>query len=196
MALYELLREQILEGAFDPEIPISQIKLAESLGVSRTPLREALRMLQRDGLIDSEPNRRVRVTALSIPDLEELYASRIVIESLALRITLPRATEADLDELEAALAAMGEAAANRDVARGRFPTGSSTASCAATPVTGSTGWRGSSPLTASGTGACTSASRSRGRRRRPSTSRSSRRVAQVTTASPPSGLRGTSHGRR
>ena len=121
MALYELLREQILEGAFDPEIPISQIKLAESLGVSRTPLREALRMLQRDGLIDSEPNRRVRVTALSIPDLEELYASRIVIESLALRITLPRATEADLDDLEAALAAMGEAAANRDVALWEVP---------------------------------------------------------------------------
>src|SRR4029077_11968621 len=115
MALYELLREQILEGAFDPEIPISQIKLAESLGVSRTPLREALRMMQRDGLIDSEPHRRVRVTALSIPDLEELDAARIVIESLALRITLPRATESDIDELEAVLAAMGKAAANRDV---------------------------------------------------------------------------------
>jgi DNA-binding GntR family transcriptional regulator len=119
--IYELLREQILEGAFDPEIPISQIKLAESLGVSRTPLREALRMLQRDGLIDSEPNRRVRVTALSIPDLEELYASRIAIESLALRITLPRATEADLCDLETAIAAMAAAAANRDVARWEVP---------------------------------------------------------------------------
>jgi DNA-binding GntR family transcriptional regulator len=119
--VYERLREQILDGAFDPEIPISQIKLAESLGVSRTPLREALRMLQRDGLIDSEPNRRVRVTALSITDLEELYASRIVIEALALRITLPRATADDLAGLEAAIDAMAEAAARRDVASWEVP---------------------------------------------------------------------------
>jgi DNA-binding GntR family transcriptional regulator len=119
--IYELLREQILGGAFDPQTPISQIKLAESLGVSRTPLREALRMLQRDGLIDSEPNRRVRVTALSIPDLEQLYASRIVIEALALRITVPRATEADLAALDAAIAAMAEAAKLRDVARWEIP---------------------------------------------------------------------------
>src|ERR1700704_190593 len=114
--IYEQLREQILDGAFDPATPISQIKLAESLGVSRTPLREALRMLQRDGLIYSEPNRRVRVTALSITDLEELYASRIMIEALALRITVPRATAADFVELDAAMAAMAEAAALRDVA--------------------------------------------------------------------------------
>jgi DNA-binding GntR family transcriptional regulator len=119
--IYELLREQILGGAFDPATPISQIKLAESLGVSRTPLREALRMLQRDGLIYSEPNRRVRVTALSITDLEELYASRIVIEALALRITLPRATTGDLDDLEAGLAAMAVAAANQDVAQWEVP---------------------------------------------------------------------------
>jgi DNA-binding GntR family transcriptional regulator len=119
--IYEQLREQILDGAFDPETPISQIKLAESLGVSRTPLREALRMLQRDGLIYSEPNRRVRVTALSITDLEELYASRIVLEALALRITLPRATSADLDELDAAIAGMADAAALRDVALWEIP---------------------------------------------------------------------------
>jgi DNA-binding GntR family transcriptional regulator len=119
--IYEQLREQILDGAFDPATPISQIKLAESLGVSRTPLREALRMLQRDGLIYSEPNRRVRVTALSITDLEELYASRIMIEALALRITVPRATAADYVELDAAMEAMAEAAALRDVALWEMP---------------------------------------------------------------------------
>jgi DNA-binding GntR family transcriptional regulator len=119
--IYELLREQILGGAFDPQTPISQIKLAESLGVSRTPLREALRMLQRDGLIESEPNRRVRVTALSITDLEQLYASRIVIEALALRITVPRATEADLETLDAAIAAMAGAAQLRDVSLWEIP---------------------------------------------------------------------------
>lgn len=113
--VYAQLREELLSGAFEPDRPISQIKLAHRLGISRTPLREALRMLQRDGLISSEPNRQVRATALSVTDLEELYASRITIEALALRITLPRSTASDLDDLEHALGAMTAAAMDRDV---------------------------------------------------------------------------------
>ena len=58
--VYAQLREELLSGAFEPDRPISQIKLAHRLGISRTPLREALRMLQRDRLISSEPNRQVR----------------------------------------------------------------------------------------------------------------------------------------
>ena len=119
--IYVRLREEILAGAFQPDKPISQIKLAERLGVSRTPLREALRMLQRDGLIHSEPNRRVHVTALSIGDLEELYASRIVLEALALRITMQRAGAAELEQLDEALEAMSLAAASRDVERWEAP---------------------------------------------------------------------------
>src|SRR5437588_4287074 len=87
------LRDGILRGEFDPRVPISQVQLAARLGVSRTPLREALRMLQREGLIDSEPNRRVRVAELSVVDLEQLYAARIVIEALGTRIAVPSLTE-------------------------------------------------------------------------------------------------------
>ena len=64
--VHNRLRDGILRGEFDPRVPISQVQLAARLGVSRTPLREALRMLQREGLIDSEPNRRVRVAELSV----------------------------------------------------------------------------------------------------------------------------------
>src|SRR4249919_562785 len=104
--VHDRLRESILRGEFDPRVPLSQVQLAARLGVSRTPLREALRMLQREGLIDSEPNRRVRVTELSVADLEQLYAGRVMIEALAVRLTVPRYTTEDVAELRAALREM------------------------------------------------------------------------------------------
>src|SRR5689334_13784123 len=78
-AVYRRLYAEILAGELDPGKAISQIKLAERLGVSRTPLREALRMLERDGLVHAEPNRRVRVTPVSVDDLEQLYALRVTV---------------------------------------------------------------------------------------------------------------------
>jgi len=106
--VHDRLRTAILRGEFDPTVPLSQVKLAARLGISRTPLREALRMLQREGLIDSEPNRRVRVAELSLADLEQLYASRVLLEALAVRLTVPAYTQADLAELKAALTEMTE----------------------------------------------------------------------------------------
>jgi len=106
--VHDRLRSAILRGDLDPTVPLSQVKLAARLGVSRTPLREALRMLQREGLIDSEPNRRVRVAKLSLADLEQLYAARVLIEALAVRLTVPAYTVDDLAELKDALAEMTE----------------------------------------------------------------------------------------
>jgi DNA-binding GntR family transcriptional regulator len=106
--VHDRLRSAILRGEFDPTVPLSQVQLAARLGVSRTPLREALRMLQREGLIDSEPNRRVRVAELSVADLEQQYASRVLLEALAVRLTVPVYTANDLAELRQALAKMAE----------------------------------------------------------------------------------------
>jgi len=113
--VHDRLREAILRGEFDPTVPISQVQLAATLGVSRTPLREALRMLQREGLIDSEPNRRVRVAELSMTDLEQLYASRVLVEALAARLTVPRYSREDLAELKASLVEMKELLGGRDL---------------------------------------------------------------------------------
>jgi DNA-binding GntR family transcriptional regulator len=106
MALRDQLRTAILRGELPAGVPLSQVELAKRLGVSRTPLREALRMLQYEGLIEGEPNRRVRITGLSVPDLDEIYAMRISLETLAIRLTVPQLTAQDLSQMEALLCRM------------------------------------------------------------------------------------------
>jgi DNA-binding GntR family transcriptional regulator len=98
--VYRRLREAILNGQIPADVILSQVQLAQQIGVSRTPLREALRMLQREGLIEAELNRRVRVTGLSIGDLEQIYAARITLEALGIRLTIPNLSNQDLHELE------------------------------------------------------------------------------------------------
>jgi DNA-binding GntR family transcriptional regulator len=104
--LYLALREEILDGRLDEGEPLSQVKLAEQWGVNRTPLREALRMLQREGLIDAQYNRRVRVSRLSTADLEELYAERIITETLGIRLTVRAMGDADIAHLYELIARM------------------------------------------------------------------------------------------
>jgi DNA-binding GntR family transcriptional regulator len=74
--------------------------------MGRTPLREALRLLQREGLVVSQPNRRVQIAGLSSSDAEELYVMRIALEAAAIRITVPRLASGDVAELEGLLAQM------------------------------------------------------------------------------------------
>jgi DNA-binding GntR family transcriptional regulator len=118
--VHDLLREEILSGRI-PAGETSQVALARDLDVGRTPLREALRMLQREGLVISEPNRRVRVAGLSPEDAEELYVMRVALEAVAVRITVPTLNSAGLAELEGLLAQMDHYMRARDHAGLREP---------------------------------------------------------------------------
>lgn len=109
------LRDEILHGRLAPGLVVSQVQLARELGVSRTPLREAVRMLQREGLVTGEANRKVRVAPFSIQDVEELYAVRIANEALGIRLTVPMMTSEDDAFLEESLRRMARCAAERDI---------------------------------------------------------------------------------
>jgi DNA-binding GntR family transcriptional regulator len=113
--LYRRLRTMILDGHFPPGSMLSQVKLAESLGVSRIPLREALRMLQNEGLIQAEHNQRARVPSFDPAIVDSLYASRILLEALGLRLTVPYLTQEDIQILKQTLAELDEIAIHIDL---------------------------------------------------------------------------------
>jgi DNA-binding GntR family transcriptional regulator len=104
--LHHRLRNLILEGVYPPGARLSERELAQTFGVSRTPLREVLRMLQREGLVETGRYQRARVAPLDPRALDMLYAGRIQLESLGLALTIPLLQEEDFAELEAALSAM------------------------------------------------------------------------------------------
>src|SRR6202162_6569657 len=82
--VHTYLRECILDGTLSPGTKLSQVSLAAQLGISRTPLREVLRMLQEEGLVEIEPNQRTRVAGLDPEELDAVYASRILLENVTL----------------------------------------------------------------------------------------------------------------
>lgn len=113
--VYTRLREMLLNGEIPPGTVLSQVKLARQLGVSTTPLREAMRLVQAEGLLIAEHNQRSRVAPMDPKDIDAVYASRILMEALAIRLTVPALTAADDDALRADLHAMEEAARAQDI---------------------------------------------------------------------------------
>jgi DNA-binding GntR family transcriptional regulator len=96
----QLLRERIYSGAFPPGTKLRQEQLADQLRVSRTPLREALRVLERDGLVNSEPGRGVRVIEADPQALIEAYNLREAVDGVAARLAAENATPADVQRLQ------------------------------------------------------------------------------------------------
>ena len=113
--VYGRLREMLLNGEVAPGSMLSQVQLARQLGVSTTPLREAMRLLQAEGLLVAEHIRRSRVAPLDPDDIDAVYASRIVVEALAVRLTVPGMTAEDHAALRAALDAMRAAGQAQDI---------------------------------------------------------------------------------
>ncbi len=97
---YGLIRAAIIEGRLVAGTIVAQQQLAATLNVSRTPLREALRLLQMEGLIDAEANKQMRVVAITLPRIEELFVMRIPLDVIVVRLGVERMTKADVSALD------------------------------------------------------------------------------------------------
>ena len=112
---YEQVRAAIVENRYLPGQRLVEQRIAEELGLSRTPVREALRMLEAEGLVVSERNRGAIVRPLSPTEVADLYGLRIRLESYAVEVATERATEAELGELLASADAFSEIRGTVDV---------------------------------------------------------------------------------
>ena len=118
---YEALRARILSGELAPGSAFSQVQVALQLGISRTPLREAVRRLQSEGLLRSDHNRQVRVSPLSTRDFEQLYTMRIALDSLAAKISVPQLTDSELARISEEFRLTAAAAERGDLSAYRPP---------------------------------------------------------------------------
>lgn len=114
-AAAERLRTLIIEGTLAPGTRLNERELSEQLGVSRTPLREAFRMLAGDGLLTQLPNRGAQVVALSAEDARHAFDVMGALEGLAGELAAARVTDADIETLRALQAEMEAAHAHRDL---------------------------------------------------------------------------------
>jgi DNA-binding GntR family transcriptional regulator len=100
-AAAELIRSAIVDGRLEPGQRLKEEELARELGISRTPIREALLVLQTEGLVDASPNRGAAVKAYAAEDLDDLYQLRAVLEGFAARLAAARIGTEDLALLRA-----------------------------------------------------------------------------------------------
>lgn len=110
------MRDSILSGEFRPGQHLNEVDMALRFGVSATPVREAFRELEQNGLIVVVPHRGAVVRSLTHRDLAEMYSLRAHLERLAVRLALPNLAEADFDELERLVDVMEQEARAGNVA--------------------------------------------------------------------------------
>ncbi|WP_314623957.1 GntR family transcriptional regulator [uncultured Selenomonas sp.] len=103
----EALRDAIKSGTLAPGQRLMEIQLAEELGVSRTPVREAIRKLELEGYVVMMPRRGTYVASLSIRDVNDVFEIRTALDSLACGLAAERITENELESLQRLLVAIG-----------------------------------------------------------------------------------------
>ena len=114
---YETLKHAIITGEIPAGVRIVETEYAEMMHISRTPLREALRKLERDGLVEYVPRRGVVVRAFTITDVQEIYTIRNALEMLTLPAIVANATPQDIAALREILRQMDEQMEKGDIDR-------------------------------------------------------------------------------
>jgi DNA-binding GntR family transcriptional regulator len=101
--VFESLREAIIQGRLKPGERLMEIQLAEEMGVSRTPVREAIRKLELEGFVVMIPRKGAYVAGISIKDIVDVFEVRAALEALAAGLAAERATPEELEEMERAV---------------------------------------------------------------------------------------------
>jgi DNA-binding GntR family transcriptional regulator len=114
---YTILRDEIIGWDLQPGTVVAEVEQSERLGMSRTPVREALARLAADGLVVALPGRGLVVTGISVDDIRELFELREALEVTAAKLAAKRGDEAVFRELEAEFEAVPELVAHDDPAR-------------------------------------------------------------------------------
>lgn len=114
-AAFEKIKEAIIKGHFKPGEKLVEQTLAQEMGVSRTPVREAIRRLEAEGFVVSIPRKGVVVSRADKEEIVQLYSIRAELEGLAARWAIENADEDDMRKLDEAISRMEETAASGDL---------------------------------------------------------------------------------
>lgn len=98
--VYAHIRDGIIDGTYGPGARLGEVEIADLTEASRTPVREALRQLEMEGLVEVLPHRGARVCAWTAEDLEEIYDLRMTLEAMAAERAASRIVAKDIDRLE------------------------------------------------------------------------------------------------
>ncbi len=98
--VFQKLREDILSGRYAEHEELKEVTIGEELGVSRTPVREAFRQLELEGLIRIIPNKGAYVTGITAKDVKDIYQIRSLLEGLCARLATEHITPEQLEEME------------------------------------------------------------------------------------------------
>ncbi len=115
--VFNTLREAILKGELKPGERLMELQLAEKLGVSRTPIREAIRMLEQEGLAVTIPRRGAEVAKMTEKDMQDVLQVREALDELAASIACELITEEEMEQLEQAAEEFETATNTKDIKR-------------------------------------------------------------------------------
>ena len=93
---YETIKERLLDCTYEPGTLLNEARLAEDLGFSRTPVREAISRLESDGFVKIMPKKGIYVSDILLSDVLQIFQTRIEIEPVALRMAAPYLPESEL----------------------------------------------------------------------------------------------------
>jgi DNA-binding GntR family transcriptional regulator len=113
--VYSQLREMILSGTLEGGTQIEERQLAEEMGVSRTPLREAIGQLSNEGIIEYRPYRGNYVRTFTAKQVNDLYQVRMALESLAMRLAIPKLSQEHIHKIRLILDDVQRALHNEDM---------------------------------------------------------------------------------